>query len=266
VPSGNTGKIIQTIAVKKKIIELTFLDGDTLELSPDIYTQNYYYIGKVLDPKTIESLQQASQLEPLLQYAFNLLSKGKYSEYQVREKLYRREAKKYQVEAIIERLKQAHLIDDETLIKEWVNYYQQRHYGPKWIEEKMYQKGFSQTLIKALPNQAHTELAAIEVLLPKLVKKYAHLSMQDRQHTIKGRLLTRGFSARAIAQALSALPEVDLEQELANLEKVYAKIHARLMRRYEGKALQEKIINFLLRKGYNYANIKRLLKESPDVD
>jgi SOS response regulatory protein OraA/RecX len=266
VPSGNTGKIIQQVSVSKKEIKLTFLDGDTLDLPYDVYVEGYYYVGKVVDPQTLANLKEQAALQPLMTYGFRLLSRGKYSEYQVREKLYLRDAKKPQVDAVIARLKQAHLLDDARLMGEWVSYYRQRHYGPAYIEEKLYQKGLNASLIASLSSDDQQDQDAIQWLLPPLFKKYQQRSFQEQRSMIKQRLVQRGFRHATIQKVFATLASVSIETELTSLQVMYAKVKSRLSRRYQGTALQEKIINFLLRKGYNYANIRRVIKESKDVD
>lgn len=266
MPSGNTGKIIQALTVKKKTVDLVFLDGETLTLTHDLYTQQYYYVGKVLDDQTLANLKEAIRMQPLLTYAFGLLNKGKYSEYQVREKLYRREAKKPQVDEIIHRLKQAHLLEDAQLMKEWENHYRLRHYGPRWIQEKLYQKGFSSSLVKTMMDENDQSLNSVQSLVPTLLKKYRTRSAQAQKEIIKLRLQARGFSHHIIQKVLQTQPDNLLDQEMDNLKNDFEKITKRYQNRYQGKMLQEKIINFLLGKGYNYPNIKRFIKESHDAD
>jgi SOS response regulatory protein OraA/RecX len=62
------------------------------------------------------------------------------------------------------------------------------------------------------------------------------------------------------------LPEDVPASELKNLADDLKKGMRLYERRFSGSQLQEKLINFLLRKGYNYSNIKRLLKESHHAD
>lgn len=268
MPSANTGKIIAEVSAKKRTVDVTFLDGEVLNLPYDVYTQQYFYVGKVLDQKTIDELKVAVALHPLFQYAMRLIQRGKYSEYQVRSKLYAREAKKPQVDAIIERLKLSHLIDDDELVKEWQTYYRQRKYGPVWIEQKLIEKGFSSPRIASIHREGDEEedYQTIMTLLPVLVKQYHDESYVASQHLIKQRLLHRGFAHRVIDRALSTLPTKDDEGEMKRLQDAYTKVRLRLSKRYQGKILQEKIINFLMRKGYNYANIKRTLKELHHAD
>ncbi|MFZ9197387.1 MAG: hypothetical protein ACO22H_03435 [Bacilli bacterium] len=261
MPYGNTGKIIESISSKRKHIVITFLTGETLTITPDQFTQGYYYVGKVLGSKEYEDIIQASQTQPLIEYGFKLLSKGRYAEYQIREKLYHRKATKPQVDEVIERLKQAHLIDDQTLMKDWVHHFQLRGYGERVIQEKLFEKKFSKALIQTIILDQDIEKDKISQLAFQLNQKYKRFSQRLRVETIKRRLLERGYPTPLILSALTKLPEEDPQQEKANLLEDIQKAKRLYKKRFQGYALQEKLINFLLRKGYNYSIIKRQLKE-----
>lgn len=266
MPYGNTGKIIETITTKRKQIIIAFLSGENLTLSVDQFTQGYYYVGKVISPKEFEQIQSASQTQPFIDYGFRLLSKGRYTEYQIREKLYKKKAIKPQVEEVITRLKQAHLIDDQALMKDWVHHFQQKGYGERTIKEKLFEKKFSSSLIQTLVLDQDLEKEKLDTLTIHLNQKYNHLSQRLKADTIKRRLLERGYELKLIMVSMLKLPEDVPASELKNLADDLKKGRRLYERRFRGSQLQEKLINFLLRKGYNYSNIKRLLKESHHAD
>ncbi len=266
MPYGNTGKIIESITTKRKQIIIAFLSGENLTLSPDQFTQGYYYVGKVIGAKEFEQIQLASQTQPMIDYGFRLLSKGRYSEYQIREKLYKRKASKTQVEEVIHRLKQAHLIDDQSLMKDWVDHFQHKGYGERVIKDKLFEKKFSGTLIQTIVVNQDLQDEKVNQLTIQFNDKYKRFSQRLKLETIKRRLLERGFDAKAIASSLSKLPQEDLESELINLAADIKKAKRLYEKRFNGSQLHEKLINFLLRKGYNYSIIKQLLKESNHGD
>ncbi|MGA0875944.1 MAG: hypothetical protein ACO3QN_03005 [Bacilli bacterium] len=266
MPRANTGKIIEAITVKRKRILIAFLSGETLTLTPDQYTQDYFYVGKVIPEENYQQLEVATKTQPFIDYGFRLLSKGRYSEYQVREKLYRREANKPTVDQVIDRLKQAHLLDDASLMKDWVQHYQSRGYGPRAIETKLFDKGFSKTLV--------TSIVYDEVLMTTMIKKIIDQALPNRrglsqralQESLKQKLLLRGFHPNQFLKLIDNLVMVEVNQEEAHLHMAIAKAKRLYQSRYQGKEYREKVINFLLRKGYNYSNIKRFIKESEDDD
>lgn len=262
MPRASTGKTIEGITVKRKRILLTFYSGETLTLTPDQYTQDYFYVGKVISDEQFLILAMSTKTQPLIDYGFRLLSKGRYTEYQIREKLYRRDAIKSQVDLVIDRLKQAHLIDDAILMKDWVDHYQRRGYGRRYIEMKLFEKGFAKGLVHAMHIDAGIEKEMIKKIIDQLKNNRKGLSQRALLVSIKNRLLARGFDANTFSPLLASIGPLNNIQESEHLLAAFQKAKRLYGTRYQGITLQEKMINFLLRKGYNYANIKQLLKES----
>ncbi len=258
----NIGNIISSIEIKKKKIVVTFASGHSLTLSSDQYTQDYFYVGKVIDDKKVEELSQSAKSQPFIDYGFRLLSKGRYTEYQIREKLYKREALKPQVDEVISRLKLAHLIDDASLLKDWVHHYQKRGYGLRVIKTKLHEKGFFPHLLETIQIETDIELESISRLIDQSVKKYQRLSERERKQKITTLLLQRGYESKVYQSILEAIPTLSKEQSDTNLKEAFDKAMRMFQSRFDGRQRDEKIINFLLRKGYTYSNIVGFLKES----
>ena len=258
----NIGNIITSIEIKKKKIVIFFGKGHSLTLSSDQYTQDYFYVGKVIDDKKFEELTQATKTQPFIDYGFRLLTKGRYSEYQIREKLYKREALKPQVDEVISRLKLAHLIDDASLLKDWVHHFQKRGYGLRMIKTKLHEKGFFPYLLETIQIDEDMERISISRLIEQSLKKYQHLSERDRKQKITTMLLQRGYESKVYHSTLEAIPRLTKEQTDSNLKEAFEKALRMFKTRFVGREREEKIINFLLRKGYTYSNIINLIKES----
>ena len=60
--------------------------------------------------------------------------------------------------------------------------------------------------------------------------------------------------------------EFDDQQEQEALEKEFSRQKKKYSKRYQGTHLKEKIIDTLLRKGYNYEHIKELLNREGALD
>ncbi len=257
----NIGNIITSIEIKKKNIVVSFASGQSLTLSTDLYTQDYFYVGKVIDDKKFEALTQTTKTQPLIDYGFRLLTKGRYSEYQIREKLYKREALKPQVDEVISRLKLAHLIDDASLLKDWVHHFQKLGYGLRMIQTKLQEKGFFPHLLETIVIDKEMERASIARLIEQSIKKYQRLSERERKQKITTMLLQRGYEAKVYHATLEAIPSLTKEQSDKNLKEAFEKALRMFQSRFVGREREEKIINFLLRKGYTYSNIISLIKE-----
>lgn len=258
----NIGNTIASIDIKKKKILVTLASGQSISLSSDQYTQDYFYVGKVIDEKKVEELLQSAKTQPFIDYGFRLLSKGRYTEYQIREKLYKREALKPQVDVVISRLKLAHLIDDASLLKDWVHHYQKKGYGLRMIKTKLHEKGFFPHLLDTIQIDADIERDAISYLIQQSVKKYQRLSERERKQKMTTLLLQRGYESKVYQSTIEAIPSLTKEETEHNLKQAFDKAVRMFHSRFQGQERREKIINFLLRKGYTYSNIIRFIKES----
>jgi 1,2-diacylglycerol 3-alpha-glucosyltransferase len=262
VQRDNTGNIITSIDIKKKKIVITFASGQIINLSSDQFTQDYFYVGKVVNEEKMETLTQSAKTQPFIDYGFRLLSKGRYSEYQVREKLYKKEASKPQVDEVISRLKLAHLIDDASLLKDWVHHFQKRGYGIRMIKTKLHEKGFFPHLLETIQIDSDIERESVLRLIEQSIKKYQPLSERDRKQKMTTVLIQRGYDSKVYHSALAAIPNLTQEQSDQNLKEAFEKAMRMFNARFIGRERDEKIINFLLRKGYNYSNIMGYIKES----
>ena len=79
---------------------------------------------------------------------------------------------------------------------------------------------------------------------------------------IHDKLYIKGFTNEAIEKALSDYDfEFDYEKEHNALEKEFIKQKKKYSKKYDTNQLKEKIINNLLRKGYNYEDIKEIMNK-----
>ena len=84
---------------------------------------------------------------------------------------------------------------------------------------------------------------------------------------VKEKLFLKGFTNDVIDKAMAELDfEYDLEKEKLALEKDYLKASHRYEKKLEGKDLRNKIIDTLLKKGYNYEDIKNILEVKENND
>ena len=98
MPRGKSGKVIRKIKFNKKAVAIVFSDGERIDISEEAYTSNYLYIGKELNQKEIDKLLQITSVKKLSTYAMSLLTKGHYTEWKMREKLYAKGGEKPDVD------------------------------------------------------------------------------------------------------------------------------------------------------------------------
>ncbi|MGC4439858.1 RecX family transcriptional regulator, partial [Streptococcus suis] len=134
--------------------------------------------------------------------------------------------------------------------------------GAYVIQQKLKQKGISQNIIEeALKNQDFS--AVLEKTTAKLVKKYQDkLPLNALKTKVKQSLTTKGFSYQEANLAVDSLElERDCEQEESLIERDLEKLQRKYSRRYEGYELKQRLTQALMRKGYDYNDIKSHLRE-----
>ncbi len=264
MPRGKTGKIIKKIRVNKKNVVLSFTDGEKLEISQEAYTSNFLYVGKELDQKEIDSLNKITSVKKLSEYALSILSKGHYTEWKMREKLYAKGGDKESIDYVIKRLKEIDLINDKVFIEDYLGYAEERGFGKNKIKQELLKKGiFAEEIDKIHFNDSSEKKKAV-ALIPSLEKKYERYSYEQKKRHIYAALLSRGFDHEVASFALNKISSKNEKDEYNKLKIDFKKTYDRYKRKYEGRELKEKVINHLRSKGYKYSDISRLIGDSYD--
>jgi len=247
-------KKISYIDVQKEVILIWFEDGEKIAIDPATYTEQYLYVGKTLSELEYSTLIAAKDLTPLRRYAFQLVQRGFYTEKQIRIKLYAKEGKRYQVEAIIKLLKQYDLVNDDRWLEDHVTYGHEKKWGQHKIIAHCIEKGIEENKVKVINFSFDQECRKATFHLKKW-KQYKGLSFLEQKHKFYLYLVGQGFEASVIQQLIASLPEKNREEERAAFTVVYKKMFQKYARSEKGFKLRQKIIQSLLRKGYNYNDI-----------
>ncbi|MEO0234981.1 MAG: RecX family transcriptional regulator [candidate division WOR-3 bacterium] len=170
-------------AKKNKEKVNVFVDGgysfstyDQLLLKFDIFA------GKEVNCNWIESVKKETQIFDSKRYIYRILSKKRYTENQIRDKLFFRKVDKETIESLLNELKENGLVDDSKFIKDYLDYLKsQQKYSKKEIESKLYlkfKKGLDNIFLKEYLED-YDERNVLENLIrrekrldEKLVQKY----------------------------------------------------------------------------------------------
>ena len=259
VPRGKSGKVIKKIKFNKKAVAVIFTDGEKIDISEEAYTSNYLYVGKELDQKSIDKLLQITSVKKLSTYAMTLLTKGHYTEWKMREKLYAKGGEKPDVDYIISKLKELVLLDDKAFIEDFLGYAEERLWGKNKIKQELSKKGIFAEEIDKIHFNINIEKKKAIALIPSLEKKYGKYSYQQKRQHIYAALISRGFDHEVANYALGKLSRKDDKDEKKKLKEDFKKIYARFSKKYEGRELKEKVYRSLISKGYKYGDISELL-------
>ena len=249
-------KILAIHLGEKKVI-LRFED-EKLSIRPNTYTELRLFPGKVLNDADFKEIKYLDELDDHLNYAKKLLVKAPKSEADIKARLEKRGANKKQIKAVIDNLKQYHLLDDGSYLNELLELYEYKNYGKNKIIESLKKKGISYDTINSLEFSEKKEYRKAENLLPSLEKKFYKYNYASKKEHAYAFLLRYGFDMDVARVTVDKLKPGDYEYELSVLERDYKATYMRYMRKYRKEEIHEKITSHLLSKGYRYNDIKKV--------
>ncbi len=235
MPSARAGKTLTKISWKAKKATLTIGD-EKIVLSENAFTEFHLYEGKEVSNQELKKIKDYAALDDLYGYSLRLLSARNYTSHEIREKLYSKNKDIETVRKIIFRLKKNGLLDDASYAKAYL--------------EDAYDVN--------LPFSENKELEGAKKYTRLLEKRYVKVPNAAKRGKIVSALLSRGYSQEIAMEATSELSYNDEVTEVSQLEKEYNKAKARYSRKYEGYELRQKVIAYLLQKGFRYDDIKEI--------
>ncbi|MEE0965856.1 MAG: hypothetical protein U0L85_02255, partial [Bacilli bacterium] len=99
-------------------------------------------------------------------------------------------------------------------------------------------------------------------LIQKLFDENTARSPKALVQNIRNRLFNKGFSQNVVDQAINDFSfDIPKSHTKMLLKKEYDKVYKRYSKKYEGSVLKNKMITFLIQKGYDYEDIVEVWEE-----
>lgn len=250
---------ITKIKILKSKVNVFLDNGSKLSIDKDTFTNFYLYEGKEINYEELKKIKDLNNSSKLLQYALKLRSKSLYSEFKLREKLYKKEASKKEVDKVIKILKDYDLIDDKAYSAELVEYYNSLNYGENKIRTKLADKGIFKEQIDKIKFPISIEKRKANNILPKLEKKYDKYNASSKKSHIYNAYLMEGYSRDIANEMTNKIKSPNQKDEFTKLKLDYQKTKTRLANKYKGKELKQKILSSLLTKGYKLNDILKVI-------
>ncbi len=262
MPKENSGSFIITDIKKyKNSVKLLFKDNQSLLISGDDYVSSYYYVGKELSLDDIAYLNKSKERQKLYKYAYTIALNNRYTEAKLRDKLHLKSKDKEVIDKIIDKLKNIHLIDDIEFVKDFVSLENDKHYGYKKIISDLLEKGISKEYLSSIEVNTTLEREKALYWLEKGENKYTKYNTNKKKALFYNFLLQKGFSNEIAKEVTNKLKPASLEDNESLCKKEYEKVKTRLIKKYKGKVLKEKIIASLLSKGYSIKDIMKVMED-----
>ena len=166
-------------------------------------------IGQALSDEDIAELQAADTLEKAQLRAINLIAYRPRSVREVRQRLKRAEVDDEAIDSVVDRLKNAGLLDDAAFSKAWVeSRLRANPRGRRMIEWELRQKGVSAQEIDAALEGVDDEasaMAAAEKRWPRLQS----LPQRERKKKLMDFLARNGFDYAVIEETLRRIESLN---------------------------------------------------------
>ena len=254
--SESTGKIITKINVFKSKVSIYFGKKEKIDVSPDVYTDSYFYVGKELSEEEILKIEKNEYIQDAYSTAIALLSKAMYTEWGLRDKLYNHEFHKSTVDEVIKKLKKAKLINDKRYIKEYIEYADDKGYGKNKIIQELKKRGIFDEMIKDIRFSETKETSKAKSHLPTLEKQYGNLPTSDKRQHIFNTLIRYGFDTNIAIEVCKKIKATPKSVENLKLKKDFEAVLAQARRKYSTlNGVKAYLFRTLSQKGYSIGQI-----------
>lgn len=250
-------KVTKIQAQKRKGRYNVYLDGKyAFPVAETTLIEFRLINGTELTDSQIKEIQDRENVNKAYGDAVNYLSYQLRTKKEIKDYLYKKEYHRDAVDDVIQRLENLHYLDDESYAKSFINtQLRTTANGPKIIEQKMIQKGVPNDIVqnKILDIDQDILVENATDFAKKQVRKQKRASFKQMLTKIKQSLYQKGFNNEVIEIVLNNLDlEPDEDEELAKLRVLVNKVQ----HRYDKP---EKLIHYLMTKGYHFDEIKRVL-------
>lgn len=237
-------------------------------VSEDVLLRYRLLKGGELDDAQVTELQKQDDLSKIWQRALDYLGYQQRTKKELVDHLVSKEFELDDIDAVMVRLIDEHLIDDEHYAYSYVRTMRQTSdKGPSVIRRQLKQKGVDEQFIQAALDDefdTDTQLEQALTLLPKIKRQYQRDMPRIQEQKVRQRLMSKGFSGDIITRALNQTEFEMAEDDQTDLLNTQAE---KLWRRHAKRPASErrqKIWQALYRKGFSSDAINRWLTDHED--
>jgi regulatory protein len=160
-------------------------------------------VGQVITDEKIAQLRAEDERETAFQSALRLIQLRPRSENEIRQKLLQRKEKDDVIQAVIERLKQSGLLNDEVFTRDWIeNRAELRPRSRRALAYELSQRGVERSVIETNLAEINDDEMAYRAAQNK-ARKFKDLDWSEFRLKLYRYLAQRGFDYAASQQAIS---------------------------------------------------------------
>ena len=249
---------------KKKRLYLLETDQDQkIYITEDTIVRFFLSKDKEISEREWKEIQTFAQLSYGKNLALYHLSFKQRTKKEVSDYLHSHEIDANIIPSILSELESDNWINDQNYARNILDQNQlSGDKGPHNLQQKLGQKGIEKKILHQL--MAEYDFSAVaERVAQKSLKKYQaklpHKALKDK---LIQSLMSKGFSYTLAQEAIASLEiENDHEQEVDLIYRELDKQHRKYAKKYQGYDLQQRLIQSLARKGYDYDLIKSAIRD-----
>ena len=252
--------------IKNGINEVVFLFDESeiiIEVSDKIIKVYKLEPGKEISKEVFDVLKDYEQVTRAYNKALKLLTVKDYTYSQMKKKLMDNgDYDDTQLDATLELLQEKNLINDEAYTLNYLKRCTRLGIGLNKAIYNLRSYGISGEILDRCleENDTDDEYNAATEIIDTYYNRNSTFSYKAMLKKIRDKLYIKGFTTETIERALADYDfDFDDQKEQTALEKEFIKQKKKYLKKYQGNRLKEKIIDTLLRKGYNYEHIKELI-------
>lgn len=278
-------KIITKIEVGKKNKERVnvFINDDfAFACSADLV---YYYNldkGKIVDLDLLKDVLAEDNYIKCKSYALKIIERSYKSEKEIVEKLLARDYDEKTIARVIDFLKEYNFINDEKYAEMFIKD-KSISIGRNKIRYMLKRKGIEESIIEhklTILEEDVEEQVALKLAQKKLdILKKSEANTKNIYKKIGDYLISKGYNFDVVTSTLNKIMDIykidinkstetneneseDLEENLCTLKQLAEKRYRIVCKlEQDKKKICKKLSDYLIRRGYNWKDIKKILKE-----
>lgn len=254
---------ITKIEKKKRLYLLELDNQESLYITEDTIVRFMLSRGKEISEKELVAIRDFAQFSYGKNLALYFLSFKQRTKKELADYLRKYEVDEVNSARILQVLEEEKWIDDRQYVE---SYLRQNvlsgDKGPALVRQKLVARGISKSMIDdELVDLDFSDLA--KRVAEKLVRRYQdRLPFRALQDKLIQGLMNKGFSyelAKSTVGMLAISSDEEMEDEL--IAKELDKQYRKYSRKYDGYELEQRLIQVLARKGYDFDRIRTVLRD-----
>ena len=240
---------------------LIYLDDINIMVDLDTYNEYNLYNKRNIDQDLYDILISKEKIFKAYRSCIRKLSIKDYSVKQIKDRKIKKELEDKDIEDIIDKLIKYNLLNDEQYCINRINSLNNSNHSYDDIKYKLFKDGISKSIIDSnLICDDDKEYDKALTLFNKFNKTINNKSLKAKKQTILMKLTNSGYKYD-VARNILDNNDIDVENELELLSKLYSSLYNRYSKKYEGYELKNRIYNNLLSKGYKIDDIKTVMED-----